>query len=355
MDWLDLLLSAAPSVVTIALVLIVLSLVDKYLKRGSAAVAGHQFRNQMIMLSLSATGLLIVIVVVPIGDARRGQLLGLIGILLSAAIALSSTTVLGNAMAGIMLRTMQNFRMGDFVRCGEFFGRVSERGLFHTEIQTEDRELTTIPNLFLVTHPVTTTRASGTMVFCTVSLGYDVPRSRVEKHLLKAAEAANLTDAFVQVPKLGDFSVTYRVAGLLVEVKRLISARSRLRASVLDALHAAGIEIVSPNFMNQRVYDPSASFIPRRVRETSADESTLTPEELVFDKAEEAESLESLRESYKAVVGELKVQEELLKKTEEGAEQERVNREVSILKIRKERLEKVVSAREARAKDKDKE
>ena len=62
------------------------------------------------------------------------------------------------------LRAVRNFRMGDFIRVAEHFGRVSERGLFHTEIQTENRDLTTLPNLFLVTHPVTTIRTSGTIV-----------------------------------------------------------------------------------------------------------------------------------------------------------------------------------------------
>ena len=81
------------------------------------------------------------------------------------------------------------------------------------------------------------------------------------------------------------------------------------------------------------------------------EEPTLTPEELVFDKADEAESLESIRENYKALVEELKTQEDLAKKTEEGPERDKLNREMSILKIRKERLEKIVSAREARVKD----
>jgi len=133
------------------------------------------------MVLLTAAGLLIVILVIPMGDTMRGQVLSLIGILLSAAIALSSTTVPGNAMAGVMMRGVRNFRMGDFIRAGEHFGRVSEQGLFHTEIQTEDRELTTIPNLHLVTHPVTTIRTSGTMISTSVSLGYDVSRLRIEE------------------------------------------------------------------------------------------------------------------------------------------------------------------------------
>jgi len=36
---------------------------------------------------------------------------------------------------------------------GDYFGRVTERGLFHVEIQTEDRDLATLPNMFLVSQP----------------------------------------------------------------------------------------------------------------------------------------------------------------------------------------------------------
>lgn len=93
---------------------------------------------------------------------------------------------------------------------GEHFGRVSKRGLFHTEIQTEDRDLITLPNLYLVSHPVTTVRNSGTIISSTVSLGYDVPRGRIEASLLRAAQNAGLQDPFVRIFELGDFSVSYR-------------------------------------------------------------------------------------------------------------------------------------------------
>ena len=77
--------------------------------------------------------------------------------------------------------------MGDFIQCGEHIGRVSERGLLHTEIQPEGRDLITLPNLYLVSHPVSTVQPAGTLVECTVSLGYDVPREEIEEALLRLA------------------------------------------------------------------------------------------------------------------------------------------------------------------------
>jgi small-conductance mechanosensitive channel len=142
---------------------------------------------------------------------------------------------------------------------------------------------------------------SGTIVASTVSLGYDLPRTRIEELLLHAAERAGLKDPFVRILAIGDFSVTYRVAGLLEEVKQYFSATSLLNAEVLDALHADNIEIVSPSFMNTRPLSEEQRFIPKipRVDELKADQPSQT-EDVVFDKAETAEAIEAIDEKLKS-------------------------------------------------------
>lgn len=340
-----------PPVGTVIVVVLALLIVQRTLRRSEANVSGRQFRNQVIMILLTAIGLLVVILVIPMGDTMRGQVLSLIGILLSAAIALSSTTVLGNAMAGIMMRSVRNFRIGDFIRTGEHFGRVSERGLFHTEIQTADRELTTLPNLYLVTHSVTTIRTSGTIVSTTVSLGYGVPRTRIEELLLEAAKKAELSDPFVHIVELGDFAVTYRVAGLLTEVKRFISMQSVLRECVMDSLHDGGIEIVSPTFMNTRALAAGTAVIPTATGPKAGIQPVSSPEDLVFDKAEDAESLENLRLVYAALIEKIHAQEDHAKQSPEGPERDTAQRELSVLQLRKERLERIISSRESKVTD----
>ena len=168
-----------PTGITIAVVVIFVTAVRFILNKRFAKYTGHRFRLQIITLLLSLVGLIAIIVALPLKESTTGQLLSLLGLLLSAAIALSSTTLLGNILAGLMLRAIKNFRPGDFVRIGEHFGRVSERGLFHIEIQTEDRDLTTLPNLHLVTNPVKVIRSSGALITAEVSLGYDIQRKVV--------------------------------------------------------------------------------------------------------------------------------------------------------------------------------
>lgn len=319
-----------PVLLTLALVIAGLALVNWFLTRRWHDNPDAQFRFKLIMLALTFTGALAVVITLPVSDTLRGQLLSLIGILLSASIALSSTTFIGNIMAGIMLRVIKSARPGDFITVAEITGRMTKVDLLHTEVQTEDRDLLTVPNLYMVTKPMKVVRATGTIVSAEVSLGYDVSRVRVSELLREAAANAGLSDAFVQVRELGDFAVLYRVAGLLKEIKSLISARSKLRATMLDTLHGAGIEIVSPNFMNTRALSDNTLFIPKptQAKETS---ETVMPEEVVFDKAEAAASVEAIRKAIEVVEAESAALEEKEVGDPEKKRAELDNRKVNLI------------------------
>jgi len=315
------------------------------LDRHVGAASGRRFGAQMTMLALSFAGVLVILLLLPLKEeGTRGDLLTVLGILLSAAIALSATTFLGNLLAGLMMRSVRNFRIGDFLRCGEHFGRVTERGMFHTEIQTEDRDLTTLPNLHLATHPMTVIRTSGTIVSATVSLGYDVPRRRVRELLEQAAGDAGLAEPFAEVRELGDFSVTYRVAGLLTEVKTLISTRSKLRGAMMDRLHGAGVEIVSPRFMNQRAQAPGTRAVPRREDASADPEVDSRIEEVAFDKADLAESLDELERRREALKAERAEAEASVKSADEP-ERARLAAKVDSIARRIEAVEEVIRGR----------
>jgi small-conductance mechanosensitive channel len=249
--------------------------------------------RQLITVSVLVVANVALILAMPLDSATTGQLLSLFGLVLTAVIALSSTTFVSNAMAGLMLRAVGGFQPGDFIRIGENFGRVTQKGLLHTEIQSEDRDLITLPNLFVMNQPVRVVRTSGTLISADVSLGYDIHRHRIRDLLKLAAEDAALTDPFVQITALGDHSVAYRVYGFLEDVSNLVTKRTELRGKMLDRLHGDGIEIVSPAFMNQRALDPTQQVRPPEER-TVTDED-FHAESLMFDKAELAARIENLR------------------------------------------------------------
>lgn len=348
-DFIENLARFLPLVGTIAAVVTLLGSINWFLRRRWHDNPDAQFRFQLIMLALSFAGLLTIIVALPINDVLRGQLLSLIGILLSAAIALSSTTFIGNVMAGIMLKVMKNARPGDFITVADLTGRITEMDLLHTEIQTEFRDLVTVPNLYMVTQPLQVVRASGTIIQAEVSLGYDVPHARVSEILREAAASTGLTDGFVQVRELGDFAVTYRVAGLLEDVTSLISARSKLRVAMLDALHAANIEIVSPNFMNTRALAADEKLIPTPSQVVATDVQP-EAEAVAFDKADEAASVDGIRIAIEQTEEELKALDEAPGKAdpaERTALEENKARLVEELK----NAEKAIKSRETAEKD----
>lgn len=295
------LLRWVPAALTLGVGALALVGIDWALKRRGFQQESGRIIHQLVMLALTAVLVVVFVLALDIESSQKNQLLSLLGLLLSGAIALSSTTFLGNAIAGLMIRAVGDFKPGDFVEVGKFFGRVSERGLLHVEIQSDARDLIAVPNLHMVANPVKVVRASGTIVSADVSLGYDVDRVTAERLLLQAAAAASLSDAFVRVMALGDHAVSYRVSGFLEDVKHLISVRSQLHAQVLDALHGGGVEIVSPRFMNQRVLAEGQRFVadPARRREAEAvatSEESRAPEDIVFDKAESAALREQLRQ-----------------------------------------------------------
>ncbi len=325
----------------------------QYLLKRFADQPTEQYRRQLIMLGGSLLGLVFAVTIMPIGGQMRGQLLGLLGILLSATIALSSTTLVGNAMAGLMLKSLRKIRPGNFIRVGEHYGRVSEMDLLHTEIQTEDRDLTTLPNLYLVTNPVTVLRPSGTVLSAELSLGYDTPRRIAEEVLIGAAVKAGLKDPFVQIRQLGDFAVTYRIAGIAENLEELLSRRRKLRAMTLDELHAAGIEIMSPTYMNTRATDSEKLVIPPADYRPENDTKS-TPDAVIFDKAQKAESIEQMREKRQAMHQKLTACQEALDEiTDEDSEEFRAaTNECERRQNKLEYFDKIIAAAEERiAKD----
>lgn len=254
-------------------------------------------------------GLAIIFALLPIDNSAKNSVFSLLGLVITAVIAISSTTFVSNAMAGIMLRLIRNFKAGDFIEVENHFGRVSETGLLHTEIQTKSRNLTTLPNLYLVTNAVTVIPADKALIDATVSLGYDVSHHAVEETLKQAAHKIGLSDAFVQVTDLGDYSISYRVAGFLANPKLLLSARSNLRKQMIDSLHAAGVEIVSPTFMNQRQYQADDLFVSE-VKAYQERQNRRAETSTVFDKAETAERIETLKSQLSQVSHAIKISDD---------------------------------------------
>ncbi|MFO7932796.1 MAG: mechanosensitive ion channel [Bacteroidales bacterium] len=281
-----------------------------------------------IAFFLVLVGIVAFILSLPIDKSFKGQILSFLGIIISAGIALSSTTVLGNLIAGFMNNSMNRFRNGDLIRIGEFQGRVTRKGVFHTEIQLEDSNFITVPHLFIATNPVKLTRKTNTVISASVSLGYDVHRNRIEDALKKAAMDTGLTDPYVYITQLGDYSVSYKIHGFLEDSSKFFSTSSLLNGKVMDTLHEEGIEIVSPSFRNQRRVDEK-HFIPERTVEKPETKEETAPEELIFDEAIKSEQIEKKRDLLKDLEEKKDQLEEQLKAAKDKNEKEKIKSSIS--------------------------
>jgi len=330
----DFLLSFSGAAITVLVIIISLIISKWVFQRIEQEKGKSTITRQVIYLIIILLGALALTISLPIEQTLKGQIIGLIGIVLSAAFAFSSTTLIGNALAGLMNANIKNFNLGDFIRIENNFGRVTKKGLFRAEIQTEDRNLTSLPNLYIANNPLKIIRESGTIISTTVSLGYDLNRSKIEKLLLEAANNTGLTEPFVFITNLGDFSVTYKINGLLTDIDKYFTVTSKLNANVMDHLHKGGIEIVSPNFMNQRQVS-DIQFIPKITKKSKPTQDEKLPEQLVFDKAIKADKIDDKVESLEKIDEEIK---QLKSASKDSKDKEEINNRIKRLEEQKEKL-----------------
>ncbi len=323
---------------TIVVILLLLLLFVNSLIFKAIEVENENITQGLISFLLVVAGIIAFILVLPIEKELKGQVIGFLGIVFSAGIALSSTTVLGNLIAGIMNNSMKRFRNGDLIKIGDFHGKVIKKSIFHTEIQLEDSNFITIPNLYIANNPVKLTKQNDTIISTSVSLGYDVPRDKVEKALLEAANSVGLKDAYVYITNLGDFSVVYKIHGFLEDSSTFFSTNSQLNAKVMDKLHSEKIEIVSPTFMNQRRVEEQI-FIPKQPIKETQPKGMETPEDLVFEEANESEKIEDKKDKVEEIEKKEDDLEQKLKETKNDSEAERIKDEIRKNKEIKEDIE----------------
>jgi small conductance mechanosensitive channel len=152
-------------IVLFVLVFMGITWIFKRFKSGKESI--NIIRNSILSLVV-LVGTIVFVLSLPIDKNLKGQIISFLGIIISAAIALSSTTLLGNFIAGIMNNAIDRFKHGDLIHVEEFRGRVTKKRVFHIEIQLEDSNFVTLPNLFIASNPVKITRKSNTVISTSV-------------------------------------------------------------------------------------------------------------------------------------------------------------------------------------------
>ena len=192
-----------------------------------------------------------------------------ISLFIGAMVTLGSTGAIGNVTAGIMLIYTRSFNVGDLVKIGDAFGRVIERTLIATRLQTTKYENVTIPNSTVLSSQVinysTTSDTPDLVVHTTIGLGYDIDWRKVHELLKNAAKKTEYLEAdpepFVLQKSLDDFSVSYEINAHTRRPDLLPIIYSELNRNILDEFSREQIEIMSPRYTSVR--DGNALTVPK--------------------------------------------------------------------------------------------
>ena len=211
---------------------------------------------------------LTVIIVFPYLPGSSSPAFQGVSIFLGVLLSLGSTSAVANVVAGIVITYTRAFKIGDRVKISNPEGDVIERSAFVTRIRTPKNVEVSIPNASVLSNHIinfsSQAKQAGLTLHTSVTIGYEVPWTRVHELLLRAADRTERIEKepapYVLQTALNDFYVEYELNATTREpgVKQRIY--SDLHANILNVFAEAGVEILSPHYEARR--DGSGLTVP---------------------------------------------------------------------------------------------
>ena len=130
----------------------------------------------------------------PYSDTQAFQGISLfIGVIFS----LSSSTAIGNLVAGLVITYMRPFRISDRIKIGENVGIVVEKTAVVVRIQTDKKEYITFPNIMILTSNITNYSYSkesgnGLIINSKITYNYAVDWRKIHELLISAAKKLSI-------------------------------------------------------------------------------------------------------------------------------------------------------------------
>ncbi len=248
----------------------------KALEDGSLSIPGFypewaSITSRLVAFFIIGFTLALVFPLLP--GAESGSFQG-VSVFFGALIGFGASDAVANVLASIQLTYSRAFKVGDFVKIGDFIGEILELRLLITRIRTIENEIITISNKQLLGNQIINYTASAReynaplMLHTTITLGYDVPFQDVHQALIAAASVTprilNEPAPFVWQMSLDDFYVSYQLNAYTHQPKLIFTIYSELHGNILQKCDEAGIEILSPHYAALR----------------DGNDSTLSPEHL---------------------------------------------------------------------------
>ncbi|MFH0734670.1 MAG: mechanosensitive ion channel family protein [bacterium] len=208
------------------------------------------------------------IVIFPYLPGSQSPVFQGISVLLGILFSLGSSSAISNIVAGVVLTYMRPFKIGDRVKIAETIGDVIEKTLLVTRVRTIKNVDITVPNsMILGSHIInfsSSVHNNGLILHTTVTIGYDVPWTKVHELLIAAAVSTTniITDPkpFVLQTGLDDFYVSYEINAYTLLPNIMALTYSELHSNIQNKFNEAGVEIMSPHY--SAVRDGNQTTIP---------------------------------------------------------------------------------------------
>jgi small-conductance mechanosensitive channel len=171
------------AIAIILVTLIAARLVDKFLERSSkrvhdardaeplsqSAITRLRLMRRLIVLSIALLGIFLALAQIdalkPLGTALLAS-----SAVIGVAVGLASRAVLANAVSGMMLASVQPFRIGDVIEWNDRRGRVEDITLTYTFVRLPSGHRLVIPNEAIATSPLENYTIAGTVVDADASI-----------------------------------------------------------------------------------------------------------------------------------------------------------------------------------------
>lgn len=242
----------------------------KSIERGTIVFAKFpvEWAEPTYKLCRTAILLLILVVSFPYLPGAQSPLFRGFSLFVGALLTFSSSGLIGNLLAGILLTYQRAFKLGDVVRIEGVYGKITEKTLLITRVITVGNEHVAIPNSKVLAASVSNYSAhhltDGFALGITATIGYDVDWRVVHKLLLDGAaqteQIATEPAPRVLENSFGNYSVEYELRVWTKTSEEMFEICANLRRNVLDAFANAGVEIMTPTILSLR--DASELAVP---------------------------------------------------------------------------------------------
>lgn len=252
------LLEFIPELVNIALVLLIVNYVLRFLRYLSGEISEgklciNNFRQEWAKPTFQLIRVLVIIVAVlillPIFDfAQSALFLGFLAFL-GVALALGSGTSVANFIAGVQIAFMRPYNVGDYIKVGDTSGEVVDSNLIVTKLKTRYNEIVSIPNVEMLKFHTVNYSASnkelGLIVYNSVQVSASIETDEVTKVLIDAALSTKGVmenpRPFVIKRKLRDGKVELQINAYVQEADKLYRIKSAMLDNIINQAKYKGV------------------------------------------------------------------------------------------------------------------